>query len=202
MARLFRRSALGIVLALALVLAVGWVAGARPLSLLLDRIHTVTTESKPIERLGLEDISGGMLRISDLQFNTATPDYHPYLKMEIDRAGQFVIQIPGQTIALGRIEKSLGKDSGPLLRPGAGDRATFRIEHSLLSWPTPLAMNFMTGHSPSWKRNTYYRLTWQKTEGGQIEMVWRYEQYFYDRWASGFMTREGATGLIRVDIRP
>jgi hypothetical protein len=33
-------------------------------------------------------------------------------------------------------------------------------------------------------------------------MVWRYEQYFYENWASGFMTRAGTTGLIHVDIRP
>jgi hypothetical protein len=34
-------------------------------------------------------------------------------------------------------------------------------------------------------------------------MLWRYEQYYYagDRWASGLMTREGSTGLIRVDIQ-
>jgi hypothetical protein len=33
-------------------------------------------------------------------------------------------------------------------------------------------------------------------------MMWRYEQYFYPRlgWGSGFMTREGSTGLIGVDI--
>lgn len=38
--------------------------------------------------------------------------------------------------------------------------------------------------------------------GGRLEMVWRYEQYYYDNWASGFITRAGTTGLIRVEIRP
>jgi hypothetical protein len=35
-------------------------------------------------------------------------------------------------------------------------------------------------------------------------MLWRYEQYFYsdNGWAGGFMTREGSTGLIKLDIRP
>jgi len=34
-------------------------------------------------------------------------------------------------------------------------------------------------------------------------MLWRYEQYFYPHtgWGSGFMTRQGSTGLIRIDIR-
>ena len=60
----------------------------------------------------------------------------------------------------------------------------------------------MTGQSPSWKRHLYYRLIWKKQNGAKLEMIWRYEQYFYpgDGWASGMMTREGVTGLIRVDI--
>jgi hypothetical protein len=35
-------------------------------------------------------------------------------------------------------------------------------------------------------------------------MLWRYEQYFYpvNGWASGFMTHEGSTGLIQLDISP
>ena len=42
-----------------------------------------------------------------------------------------------------------------------------------------------------------------KDVGAKLEILWRYEQYFYsgDGWANGFMTREGSTGLIRVDIR-
>ncbi len=75
---------------------------------------------------------------------------------------------------------------------------------SILSWPTPFDFNFMTGHSPSWKRHLYYRVLWKKPSGAKLEMLWRYEQYFYpgNGWASGFMTRQGFTGLIQVDIRP
>jgi len=34
-------------------------------------------------------------------------------------------------------------------------------------------------------------------------MLWRYEQFFYpgNGWANGFMTREGCTGLVRLDIK-
>ena len=46
------------------------------------------------------------------------------------------------------------------------------------------------------------RVVWEKPDGCRLEMVWRYEQYYYDHWTSGFMTRAGTTGLIRVDIRP
>jgi len=76
------------------------------------------------------------------------------------------------------------------------------MRRSAISWPTPFDLNFMTGHSPSWKRHLYYRLTWKKQNNTKLDMLWRYEPYFYsaDGWVSGFMMREGSTGLIRVDI--
>jgi len=88
--------------------------------------------------------------------------------------------------------------------PPAGDDAFIEIRRSVLSWPTPFDFNFMTGHSPSWKRHIYYRLLWKKPSGAKLEMLWRYEQYFYpaNGWGSGFMTKEGSTGLVEVEIRP
>jgi hypothetical protein len=87
--------------------------------------------------------------------------------------------------------------------PPAGDDTSIEIRRSILNWPTPFEVNFMTGHSPSWKRHLYYRARWKKSSGATLEMLWRYEQYFYpgNGWGSGFMTREGSTGLIRVDIK-
>ena len=67
----------------------------------------------------------------------------------------------------------------------------------------------MTGHSPSWKRHLYYKLRWKKTSGATLGMIWRYEQFFYGQrlipgngWGNGFMTHEGSTGLIQLDIHP
>ncbi|MGI8956132.1 MAG: hypothetical protein ACR2II_04350 [Chthoniobacterales bacterium] len=195
MRRLLFRSGLGITGLGALFVA--WVAGARPLSMMLDRLHTVEIESQAITRLGVADAERGMLQVNELPMSTATPEYSPYpMEMKLDPARQFVVQKPGHEIVLGRVNESLG------VNPAAGDKARLRIERSMLSWPTPLAINFMTGHSPSWKRHLYYRLTWEKPDGGRLEMVWRYERYYYDSWASGFMTRPDITGLIRVDIRP
>src|SRR4029077_7350088 len=87
--------------------------------------------------------------------------------------------------------------------PSTGDDASVKIRRSILSWPTPFEVNFMRGHSPSWKRHLYYRVLWKKSSGATLEMLWRYEQYFYsgNGWASGFMTRQGSTGLIRVEIK-
>jgi len=44
---------------------------------------------------------------------------------------------------------------------------------------------------------------WKKSSGASLQMLWRYEQFFYtdNGWTSGFMTREGSTGLIRVEIK-
>lgn len=201
MRRILARGTIGIACLAALL--IGWVAGARTLTLLLDRLHTVPIDSQPITHLGIEDASSGMLRINDLPLSTAQPNYSPYpMAMKVDSAREFAVQSDNHAIVLGRVDESLGEGRGSVVKPEPGDQARFRIERSLLSWPTPLAINFMTGHSPSWKRHLYYRLIWEKPNGGRLEMVWRYEQYYYESWASGFMTRAGTTGLIRVDIRP
>ena len=189
------RSAIGSVSLLALLIA--WMAGARSLSMLLDRLHTVVIDSQPIRRLGVDDADRGTLQVNGLSMSTARPDNGPYpLEMKVDPKRQFVVAAANHAIVLGAVDESSG------LRPQPADKAIFKIERSMLSWPTPLAINFITGHSPSWKRHLYYRLIWEKPDGGRLEMLWRYEQYYYESWASGFMTRAGTTGLIRVDIRP
>jgi hypothetical protein len=114
-----------------------------------------------------------------------------------------------------RVVLTRGPNTLTLGRPGAGDGAIapdagddlrFTLDRSVVSWPTPLAMNFMTGHAPSWKRHLYYRLRWTKRSGGQVRAVWRYEQW-YDAslggWSGeGGMMNENSTGLIELTIRP
>ena len=200
MRRILLQSVLGIACLGAVLIA--WVAGARSLSMRLDRLHTVVIESQPIYQLGVEDANRGMLQVNELPMSTAMPNYSPYpMEMKVDPDREFVVQSANRAIVLGRVDDSLG-GRGLGIKPEPGDKAQFLIEHSMLSWPTPLEINFMTGHSPSWKRHVYYRLVWEKPDGDRLEMLWRYEQYFYENWASGFMTRVGTTGLIRVDIRP
>jgi len=193
--RFLVRSAIGIVGLVALLLI--WIGGARTLSLLLDRVHTVQIDSRPITQLGVADADHGMLLVNDLPMSTATPDnsVNP-LKMNVDGKRQFVLHKADRTIVLGRVDGLFS------VKPSSGDKAQLQIERSMVSWPTPFDFNFMTGHSPSWKRHLYYRLVWEKPGSARLEMVWRYEQYFYNDWASGFMTRSGTTGLIHVDIRP
>ena len=181
----------------------GWIIGARPLSMLVDQVHTVEIDSQPITKLGIDDVSGGMIRINSFPMSIAMPNNQPFpMKMATDGQGSFGVTINGKSIALGSVSDFA--EGGSVVRPESHDRATFTISHSFISWPTPFDFNFMTGHSPSRKRHTYYRLLWHKPDGAELEMLWRYEQYFYggDDWASPFMTREDSTGLLHAKIQP
>jgi hypothetical protein len=130
--------------------------------------------------------------------DTAMPNYslHP-MEMKVDADRGFVVQCANHVITLGRIEEALGGRPGLRIKPQCRYKARFQIEHIVLSWPTSLDINLMIGHSLSWKQHVYYRLVWDRPDGGQLEMIWRYEQPFYDRWASGFVIRAGASGLLR-----
>ena len=153
--------------------------GARPLSILVDRIRTAQVESQPVTELGIDDVGGGMIRINTLPMNIEMPDNRPFpMTMATDAQGRFGVTINGRLIALGPVADSAEGGSGHVVRPEPGDRATFSISRSFISWPTPFDFNFMSGHSPSSKRHMYYRLVWHKPDGAELEMLWRYEQYF------------------------
>lgn len=88
--RLFWQSL--IVLASLGAVIIAWVIAARPLSLLLDRIHTVELESRPVEQMALE-LGGGLLRINGLLMSVAAPDYRPYpMEIKAGAEGTFVVR--------------------------------------------------------------------------------------------------------------
>ncbi len=190
-----------IVVALAIAIPATWIFGGRQLSLFLDRFWTIETASRRINSVVYEGSgTGGILHINDLALglndrNGPTPN------VGTAKDGQLALADSGKVFAFGP-PRSEAENLATV--PPQGDDAFIQIRRSILSWPTPFDFNFMTGHSPSWKRHLYYRLVWTKPSGAQLQMLWRYEQYFYpgNGWASGFMTREGSTGLIRLDIRP
>ena len=197
------RFAIAIVL-LGLVL-IGWLFGSRPVSMLIDRIHTAEIRSQPIIELGVRDADTGMIRVNGGLIDINTPDYQRFpMTMETDGQGRFAVTIEGKSIVLGLVTRSTAEAGEEVVRPEQGDHATFSVSRSVISWPTLFDFNFMTGHSPSWKRHLYYRLFWKKNDGRKLEMLWRYEQNFYGRdgWDSGGMVREGATGLLRAGIEP
>jgi len=157
--------------------------------------------SAPIDSISYEGTgTGGNLLIKNIHLSLSVENpKNAELHFGTTKDEQLALSLGGKVFALGPLRS--GTETLSAERP-AGDDASITTRHSVLSWPTPFDFNFMTGQSPSWKRHLYYRLSWKKASGAKLEMLWRFEQYFYsgDGWASGFMAHEGSTGLIHVDV--
>jgi hypothetical protein len=179
-----------------------WILGGRQLSLFIDRFGTVEISSARINSITYEGSgTGGILRVNDLALSLNAADSTSSTpNIGSTKDGQLALAAGGKVFAFGPPQSEAENLAAV---PPASDNASIVFRRSVLSWPTLFDLNFMTGHSPSWKRHLYYQVRWQKQNGAKLEMLWRYEQYFYsgDGWANGFMTRERSTGLIRVDIR-
>jgi hypothetical protein len=192
---------LGILIAFIVAVFASWIFGGRQLSLFLDRFWTIETASSRINSVVYEGSgTGGILRINDLALSLNDRN-GPSPNVGTAKDGQLALAASGKVFAFG---PPRSEPENLATAPPAADDAFIEIRRSILTWPTPFDFNFMSGHSPSWKRHLYYRLVWKKPSGAKLEMLWRYEQYFYpgNGWASGFMTHEGSTGLIQLDIRP
>ena len=191
---------LAIVIAFVIALLAIWIFGGRQISLLLDRFETIETTSARIHSLAYEGSgTGGILRVNDLGLSLNERN-GPAPSIGTTKDDQLGLANGGKVFAFG---PARSQAENLAVVASADDDAFIEIRRSILSWPTPFDLNFMTGQSPSWKRHLYYRLLWKKSSGAQLEMLWRYEQYFYpaNGWASGFMTRAGSTGLIEVGIK-
>lgn len=177
----------------------------------IDRFGTIETASARINSIAYEGSgTGGILNLNDLALGLNDKN-GPTPNIGTTKDNQLGLAMGGKVFAFGP-PRSEAENLTAV--PPAGDDASVTLRRSVLSWPTPFDLNFMTGHSPSWKQHRYYQLIWKKPSGAKLEMLWRYEQYFYpgDGWGSGFMTCQGfhayegdvhsSTGLIRVDIRP
>jgi len=191
--------ALAILIAFFIAVLATWIFGGRQISLFLDRFGTIEMTSARINSIAYEGSgTGGILHINDLGLSLNDRN-GPTPSVGTTKNDQLALADRGNVFAFGPVRTETEKLATV---PPVGDDAFIEIRRSVLSWPTPFEVNFMTGHSPSWKRHLYYRLVWKKPSGANLEMLWRYEQYFYpgNGWASGFMTREGSTGLIQVAI--
>jgi hypothetical protein len=192
---------IGILVALGVATLATGIFGGRQLSLFLDRFATVETASNRVKTLVYQgNGTGGLLRINDLGLSLNDRN-GPVPSIGTTKNDQLGVANGGKVFAFGPAQS---EGDNLAVVPPAGDDAFIEIRRSVLSWPTPFDFNFMTGKSPSWKRHLYYRLLWKKPSGAKLEMLWRYEQYFYpgNGWASGFMIHEGSTGLIQLDITP
>lgn len=172
---------------------------------MVDRFGTIEIASVPIHSITYEGSgTGGWLTVNDVHLSLE--DVSPKITLSIGstKDDQFALASGGEVFAFGPLMPTV-ENGGDYLAvvPQPGDEALFVTRRSVLSWPTPFDFNFMTGHSLSWKRHLHYQLRWKKPSGATLDMVWRYEQSFYpgNGWGSGFMTRQGSTGLIRVEIK-
>jgi hypothetical protein len=183
-----------------------WIFGGPELSLLVDRFGTSEISSAQVDSISYEGTgTGGVLIINGLRLrlNDAAPKLSPSIGSTKDN--QFALAIGGKVFAFGRMVS--GKENGDdrlATVPPKDDNASFITGHSFICWPTPFDFDFMSGQSPIWKRHVYYRLRWKKPSGATLEMLWRYEQFFYrtSGWGTGSITREGSTGLIQFSIQP
>jgi hypothetical protein len=192
---------LGILIAFVIALLATWIFEGRQISLFLDRFGTIEMTSARINSIAYNGRgTGGTLRVNDLELSLNDRN-DPAPSIGTTKNEQLGLANGGKVFAFGPAQTQA---ENLATVPPPGDDAFIEIRRSALSWPTPFEINFMTGHSPSWKRHLYYRLLWKKPSGAKLEMFWRYEQYFYpdNGWASGFMTYKGSTGLIQVDISP
>jgi hypothetical protein len=192
---------LGILIAFGVSILATWIFGGRQISLFLDRFGTIEMTSARINSLAYEGSgTGGILRVNDLGLSLNDTS-GPTPSIGTTKNDELGVANGGKVFAFG---PARSEAENLAVVPPAGDDAFIEVRRSILSWPTPFDFNFMTGQSPSWKRHLYYRLVWKKPSGTKLEMLWRYEQYFYpvNGWASGFMTHEGSTGLIQLDISP
>src|SRR6266496_2525020 len=197
---------LGILVAFVIAILASWIFAGRQISLFLDRFGIIEMTSARIKSIAYEGSgTGGILHVNDLALSLNDRN-GPSPNIGTTKNDQLGLANGGKVFVFGPARSEAGNLA---VVPLAGDDASIQICRSILSWPTPFEVNFMTGHSPSWKRHLYYKLRWKKTTGATLDMIWRYEQFFYGKqlipgngWASGFMTHEGSTGLIQLDIHP
>ena len=191
---------LAILIAVVIAFLAIWIFGGHQISLFLDRFGTIEMTSARINSIAYQgNGTGGILHVNDLELSLNDRN-GPAPSIGTTKNDQLALADRGKVFAFGPVRTEA---ENLATVPPAGDDASIEIRRSILNWPTPFEVNFMTGQSPSWKRHLYYRVRWKKSSGANLEMLWRYEQFFYpgNGWTSGFMTREGSTGLIRVDIK-
>ena len=191
---------LAVLIAVVIIFLATWIFYGHQISLLLDRVGTIEMTSARINSIAYQgNGTGGILHVNDLELSLNDRN-GPAPSIGTTKNDHLALADRGKVFAFGPVRtEAENLDTVP----PAGDDASIEIRRSILNWPTPFEVNFMTGHSPSWKRHLYYRVHWKKSSSATLEMLWRYEQYFYpsNGWASGFMTRQGSTGLIRAEIK-
>ncbi|MEO8429664.1 MAG: hypothetical protein ABI651_21440 [Verrucomicrobiota bacterium] len=82
------------------------------------------------------------------------------------------------------------------------DKPSFNVRRSPLGWVTPFEFKITTPHPSFWKRYVYYCFIWKKRPETRLEMLWRYEQWYYGTggWTNPEMLWNSRTGLVYFGI--
>ena len=140
----------------------------------MDRYWTVETQSAPIQSIAYQGsgTGGDCKMINDVSFslNDVRPDLS--LSVSSTKDNQLALATSGKVFPFGPLT-STSENTGERLAtvPPSGDQAFLAERHSVLSWPTPFDLNFMTGQSPSWKRHTYQEIRWKKSSGAKLQCL-------------------------------
>ena len=189
-----------VVIALVATMLILWLFCGRQLSMFIDRFQTIETNSQQVRSVTYEGNGiTGVFLINDLHLNldAANPQSAPvHIGTTKDR--QLALSFGGKVFSFGPVSETSGSSEETLATaPQPGDRASIAVRRSALSWIEPLKLQ-----GASRKRHLYYQLVWEKSSGEKLEIVWRYEEHLNSGsgWGSGFMTHEGSTGLIKIDV--
>jgi hypothetical protein len=180
--------------------AILWLFAARWVSLTVDRFHTVLLESPALDHFRYDN---GVLELGSTRLYLMTPEFVWSGLVTISPIGRVALASGGKSFAFGPGQSVPSRSGLPDFRfnPDPGDNVLLTIERSAISWPTPFEMNFMTGVSPSWRRNAYCRLRWSKRSGAKLEMLWRLTQGYYREGGWSPPKIEAITvGLVRTRI--
>jgi hypothetical protein len=202
-----RRVIRGVVVVL--VLAAAWLVAGRWGALLIDEVHTARLATLYATPIGWD---GNSFQLSARVTGTLGPSglwLSPFrwdspqerVTMQVDADGNLVLIEGGRRFVMGkRAGTMLDTDQMPAFEGDPDDKTMFTLDLGLVSWPTPLDINWMGGRSPLWRRYLYGHLLWEKASGARLDLYWRYEQGYYSEGGWGWADPMG--GLVRVDIRP
>lgn len=169
--------------------------------MLLDRIQTVHVVSLPVSPLSY-DGGGFVIGFQSLTFG-GTNNLRWDIELTSDSANCVWLQTSGGRFPMGTRTNPVDPSGRPEITfaADAGDAVTLTSSQSMLAWPTPFEISFLTS-TPSWRRFVYYDLLWKKPSGARLAMHWRYEQQYFARsgWKRPEMEWNYRTGLLSVDF--
>ena len=155
---------LAVLIAVVIVFLATWIFYGHQISLFLDRFGTIEMTSARINSIAYQgNGTGGILHVNDLELSLNDRN-GPAPSIGTTKNDQLALADRGKVFAFGPVRTEA---ENLATVPPAGDDASIEIRRSILNWPTPFEVNFMTGHSPSWKRHLYYRVRWKKSSGAK-----------------------------------